>query len=47
MEILIGQGWHFGRKQWRIIYNHFLFDKVPIIVQTGEAIWVKLDNWGN
>lgn len=35
-----------GKNEGRVIYNIFLFDKVPINIQTGEAIWVKLDNWG-
>ncbi len=35
-----------GENKGRVIYNNFLFDKVPINIQTGKAIWVKLDNWG-
>jgi outer membrane protein assembly factor BamB len=35
-----------GKNEGKVIYNNFLFDKVPINIQTGEAIWVKLDNWG-
>ena len=35
-----------GENEGRIIYNNYLFDDVPINIQTGETIWVKLDNWG-
>jgi|TARA_B110001469_G_C9600467_1_gene298353 hypothetical protein len=35
-----------GKNEGKVIYNNYLFDKVPINILTGEAIWVKLDSWG-